>query len=263
MMEELTPLVQPISIDEAFWILPGTERLHKDTPARTLARFAARVEAEIGITLSVGLSYCKFLAKVASDLDKPRGFSVIGKQEALSFWRPGRVADLGRRQGLRGHAGARRHPHHRAIADHGGNHADAPLRRDGQSGCSTWRAARMSARFTPMRGPRASRRNHLQHRPVEGRRISCRCSGGLSEKVSARLKASGIAGQTVVLKLKTADFKSRTRNFKLEDPTVLADRIFRTGLHLLERELGGDRFRLIGIGVSDLTGAAGRPTRPG
>jgi DNA polymerase-4 len=77
----------------------------------------------------------------------------------------------------------------------------------------------------------------------------------LSEKVSARLKASGVAGQTVVLKLKTADFKSRTRNFKLEDPTVLADRIFRTGLHLLERELGQDRFRLIGIGVSDLTGA--------
>jgi DNA polymerase-4 len=85
MMEELTPLVQPISIDEAFLDLAGTERLHKDTPARTLARFAARVEAEIGITLSVGLSYCKFLAKVASDLDKPRGFSVIGKQEALSF----------------------------------------------------------------------------------------------------------------------------------------------------------------------------------
>jgi DNA polymerase-4 len=121
MMEELTPLVQPISIDEAFLDLAGTERLHKDTPARTLARFAARVEAEIGITLSVGLSYCKFLAKVASDLDKPRGFSVIGKQEALDFLRPRPVTDLGRRQGLCRNAGARRHPHHRAIADHGGN----------------------------------------------------------------------------------------------------------------------------------------------
>jgi DNA polymerase-4 len=81
MMRELTPLVEPISIDEAFLDLTGTARLHKDTPARVLAKFAKRVEAEIGITVSVGLSYCKFLAKVASDLEKPRGFSVIGKAE--------------------------------------------------------------------------------------------------------------------------------------------------------------------------------------
>jgi DNA polymerase-4 len=134
MMEELTPLVQPISIDEAFLDLAGTERLHKDTPARTLARFAARVEAEIGITLSVGLSYCKFLAKVASDLDKPRGFSVIGKEEALAFLGPRPVtSDLGRRQGLCRNAGARRDPQHRAIADHGPGGADAPLWRDGQT----------------------------------------------------------------------------------------------------------------------------------
>ncbi|HXV30398.1 MAG TPA: DNA polymerase IV, partial [Sinorhizobium sp.] len=77
MMLELTPLVQPLSIDEAFLDLNGTERLHHAPPARTLARFARRVEQEVGITVSVGLSYCKFLAKVASDLQKPRGFSVI------------------------------------------------------------------------------------------------------------------------------------------------------------------------------------------
>ncbi|RVP20041.1 DNA polymerase IV, partial [Sinorhizobium meliloti] len=85
MMQELTPLVQPLSIDEAFLDLSGTERLHHDPPARTLARFAKRVEQEIGITVSVGLSYCKFLAKVASDLQKPRGFSVIGQAEAADF----------------------------------------------------------------------------------------------------------------------------------------------------------------------------------
>src|SRR5690606_37102743 len=87
MMEELTPLVQPLSIDEAFLELRGTERLHHDPPARVLARFAQRVEKEIGITVSVGLSYCKFLAKVASDLNKPRGFSIIGAAEALDFLR--------------------------------------------------------------------------------------------------------------------------------------------------------------------------------
>ncbi len=85
LMQELTPLVQPLSIDEAFLDLSGTERLHHDPPARTLARLAARVEAEIGITVSVGLSYCKFLAKVASDLQKPRGFSVIARRKRSTF----------------------------------------------------------------------------------------------------------------------------------------------------------------------------------
>ncbi len=85
MMLELTPLVEPLSIDEAFLDLTGTERLHRAPPALTLARFARRVEAEIGITVSVGLSYAKFLAKIASDLDKPRGFSVLGRAEAVAF----------------------------------------------------------------------------------------------------------------------------------------------------------------------------------
>ncbi|ERS16063.1 DNA polymerase IV, partial [Brucella abortus] len=87
MMRDLTPLVEPISIDEAFLDLSGTERLHKAPPAVVLARFSKRVENEIGITASIGLSYCKYLAKVASDLEKPRGFSVIGEAEALDFLR--------------------------------------------------------------------------------------------------------------------------------------------------------------------------------
>src|SRR4029079_17276326 len=85
MMQALTPLVEPISIDEAFLDLAGTERLHRKPPALVLAEFARQVERTIGITVSVGLSYCKFLAKVASDMMKPRGFSVIGEAEALSF----------------------------------------------------------------------------------------------------------------------------------------------------------------------------------
>jgi DNA polymerase-4 len=94
MMQELTPLVQPLSIDEAFLELGGTERLHHDPPARTLAKFARRVEKEIGISVSVGLSYCKFLAKVASDLQKPRGFSVIGREEAVAFLAPRPVTTI-------------------------------------------------------------------------------------------------------------------------------------------------------------------------
>ena len=85
MMQELTPLVEPLSIDEAFMDLSGTSSLHGASPAQSLAALALRVEETHRITVSIGLSYNKFLAKIASDLDKPRGFSVIGRAEARSF----------------------------------------------------------------------------------------------------------------------------------------------------------------------------------
>ena len=252
MMMDLTPLVQPLSIDEAFLDLSGTERLHREPAARILARLARKVEAEIGISLSVGLSYCKFLAKVASDLQKPRGFSVIGKAEAVEFLAPRPVTtiwgvgaafnatlaadgirtigqlqtmdegDLMRRYGS---MGQRLHRLSRGIDDRDVHANEA--------------AKSVSAETTFFED--ISRHEDLV--PILRQ---------LSEKVSARLKKHDIAGHTVVLKLKTADFKGRTRNRRLEDPTQLADRIFRTGLTLLERETDGTKFRLIGIGVTDL-----------
>lgn len=256
MMMDLTPLVQPLSIDEAFLELAGTERLHHDRPARILAKLATRVQSELGITISIGLSYCKFLAKVASDLQKPRGFSVIGREEALEFlaarpvttiWGVGKAfnatleadgirtigqlqtmqeADLMRRYAT---MGQRLYRLSRGIDDREVHPNEA--------------AKSVSAETTFFDD--ISRHNDLV--PILRR---------LSEKVSARLKKHGIAGRTVVLKMKTADFKSRTRNRRLEDPTQLADRIFRTGLALMEHETDGTKFRLIGIGVTDLTDPA-------
>ncbi|WP_440410248.1 DNA polymerase IV [Neorhizobium petrolearium] len=253
MMMDLTPLVQPLSIDEAFLELAGTERLHHDRPARILAKLATRVQNELGITISIGLSYCKFLAKVASDLQKPRGFSVIGREEALEFlaarpvttiWGVGKAfnatldadgirtigqlqtmeeGDLMRRYGT---MGQRLYRLSRGIDDREVHPNEA--------------AKSVSAETTFFDD--ISRHDDLV--PILRR---------LSEKVSARLKKHGIAGRTVVLKMKTADFKSRTRNRRLEDPTQLADRIFRTGLALMEHETDGTKFRLIGIGVTDLT----------
>ena len=81
-MQALTPLVEPLSIDEAFLDLRGTQRVHGMIPAKALARFAREVERDIGITVSVGLSSNKFLSKIASDLDKPRGFAALDQDEA-------------------------------------------------------------------------------------------------------------------------------------------------------------------------------------
>ncbi|MFK0383180.1 DNA polymerase IV [Agrobacterium sp. NPDC090273] len=256
MMQELTPLVQPLSIDEAFLDLSGTERLHHDPPARVLAKFAKRVEKEVGVMVSAGLSYCKFLAKVASDLRKPRGFSVIGEAEALSFlatrpvttiWGVGKAfaatleadgirmisqlqemeeGDLMRRYGS---MGQRLYRLSRGIDE-----------RDVQSNDAAKSVSSETTFFNDI-----SRHDDLV--PI---------LRSLSEKVSARLKKHGIAGNTVVLKMKTSDFKIRTRNRKLDDPTQLADRIFRIGLSLMEKETDGTKFRLLGIGVSELCDAA-------
>ncbi|MBY5519070.1 DNA polymerase IV [Rhizobium leguminosarum] len=261
MMQDLTPLVQPLSIDEAFLELGGTERLHHDPPARTLAKFARRIEREIGITVSVGLSYCKFLAKVASDLQKPRGFSVIGREEAVEFLAPRPVTTI---WGVgKAFAATLEADGIRTISQLQQMEENDLMRRYGSIG---QRLARLSRGID-------DRKVHLND---AAKSVSAETTffddisryddlvpilRNLSEKVSWRLKKNGIAGHTVVLKMKSADFKSRTRNRKLEDPTQLADRIFRTGLELLEKETDGTKFRLLGIGVTDL-GDAGRADPP-
>jgi len=255
LMLELTPLVEPLSIDEAFLDLKGTEKLHRDPPARVLARFAKRIEDEIGITISIGLSYCKFLAKVASDFEKPRGFSVIGEKEALSFlhdkpvtliWGVGKAfsATL-QADGIR------------TIGQLQGMEESALMKAYGTMGQRLYRLSRGMdvRRVEPDSEMKSVSSETTFNTDLAAAEDLVPILRSLSEKVSRRLKAGGIAGRTVVLKLKTRDFKIRTRNRQLADPTQLADRIFRTGLQLLEKELDGTKFRLIGIGISDVSDA--------
>ena len=255
-MESLTPLVEPVSIDEAFLDLTGTERVHRDTPARTLARFAARVERDIGISISVGLSYCKFLAKVASDLEKPRGCSVIGRAEAMEFlahrpvttiWGVGKAFEATlARDGIT------------MIGQLQQMDESVLMKRYGVMGrrlhqLSRGQDVRMVEPNSAIKSVSHETTFNEDHRDAETLVPVLRA---LSEKVSARLKAKDLAGRTVVLKLKDRNFRSRTRNRQLSDPTQLADRIFRTALPLLEAELDGTEFRLIGVGVSDLCAGA-------
>jgi DNA polymerase-4 len=217
-MLDLTPLVEPVSIDEAFMDLSGTERLHGTSPAKALAGFADRVEREIGITVSIGLSCNKFLAKIASDLDKPRG--TVGDLQRAS------EADLARRYGAEGTRLARLS---RGIDDR-------PVRAERET-------KSISAETT------------FDQDIAEFRALELRL-WRLCEKVSARLKGSELAGATVTLKLKAADFRLRTRAQSFGQPTQLAAKIFACGRELLARETDGTRYRLIGIGVSALMPAA-------
>ena len=252
-MLQLTPLVEPLSIDEAFLDLSGTERLHGASPALILARFARDIERDIGITVSVGLSYCKFLAKVASDLDKPRGFSVIGQEEAQEFLGPRPVTTI---WGVgKAFAETLAHDGIKTIGQLQHMEKNDLMRRYGTMGVRLYHLARGEddRRVEPHGEAKSVSSETTFNEDIASFEELVPILRRQSEKVSARLKKAGLAGRTVVLKLKTKDFRSRTRNRQLADPTQLADRIFQTGLDLLRREVDGTQFRLLGIGVSDLS----------
>ncbi len=252
MMREITPLVEPLSIDEAFLDLSGTARLHGGPPALTMIRLQQRIAHDVGVTVSVGLSWNKFLAKSASDLDKPDGFSVIGQTETADFLagKPvGFVHGVGpaferklARDGLRVLADVRR------IGE-----ADM-ARRYGEAGL---RLARLAWGADGRRVNPDEARKSISAETTFAEDISAPDElenrlWALCVRVADRAKAEDAAGRVVTLKLKTADHRIRTRRRALSAPTQLADMLFRVGRELLAAEARGKRFRLIGIGLSEL-----------
>ena len=256
MMRALTPLVEPLSVDEAYLDLTGTAELHGGPPAQTLAALASRVEAEVGVTVSIGLSVNKFLARIASDLDKPRGFACLGGDEAVDFLTDqpvGIVPGAGERLqgdlrhlGIRTMGDLRRWPENELAARFGGMgrrlHAFAYARDDR---AVTPNAPAKSISSETTFADDAADAETLLHRLWP-----------LCETVAGRLKNAGRAGRTVTLKLKTADFKTRTRRQSLGEPTQLAERLYRTAEPLVRAAADGTAYRLIGIGASEFTDAA-------
>jgi DNA polymerase-4 len=255
LMLELTPQVEPISIDEAFMDLAGTERLHGLPAAKVLARFAARVESSIGITVSIGLATNKFLAKIASDLDKPRGFAVLGRAEAASFLADKPVTLI---FGI-GKVAAQRFAKDgiRLISDLQRLDERELMRRYGAEGRRLSRLARGidEREVDPVRERKSVSAENTFERDIASFRPLEKRLWAAAEEVSDRLKEKGLAGSTVTLKLKTADFRILTRARSLEDPTQLAGRIFAASRELLAREINGTRYRLLGVGMSALSGA--------
>ncbi|MCB1334188.1 MAG: DNA polymerase IV [Roseivivax sp.] len=255
MMEELTPAVEPLSLDEAFLDLTGTRRLHGKPPAVLLAGLVRRMKAELGITGSIGLSHNKFLAKVASDLDKPRGFAVIGRAETTEFLRPRPVRLI---WGIG--------PAAQEALDRAGIRTFDDLLR--------WDERDLTARFGGM-----GARLYQLARGQDGRRITAHApmksisnettfnedtsnpdllDGHLwrmCEKVADRAKAKGLAGRVVTLKLKRADFSLISRRISLRDATQMADRIYRTARGLFDQVGDAGPYRLLGAGISDLVDA--------
>ena len=251
-MQALTPLVEPLSIDEAFLDLSGTERVHGMIPAKVLARFAREVERSIGITVSVGLSCNKFLAKIASDMDKPRGFAALDQDEARAMLadKPvGFIFGVGpatqERLSQRGF---------RTIADLQRADEIELMKQFSTEGRRLWRLARGidDRRVVPDRGAKTISSETTFETDIRDFATLEKMLWRLSEKVSLRLKNGELAGSTITLKLKTADFRQRTRSQSIHAPTQLAAKIFAVCREMLAREIDGTAFRLMGTGVSAL-----------
>jgi len=252
MMEELTPAIEPLSLDEAFMDLSGTTRLHGAPPAVMLARLVKRMQAELGVTGSIGLSHNKFLAKIASDLDKPRGFAVIGKAETQAFLRPKSVRML---WGV-GQAG-------QESLDRAGIRTFEDLlrwdRRDlearfGAMGTRLWHLARgEDHRRVTRNAPVKSISNETTfNEDTADADILDGHLWRLSEKTTDRAKAKGMAGRTVTLKLRRTSFSILTRRMTLPDATQMADRLYRASRALFDQVKEPGPWRLIGVGLSDL-----------
>jgi DNA polymerase-4 len=251
-MLALTPQVEPLSIDEAFLDLGGTQLVHGMIPAKVLARFATTVERDIGVTVSVGLSCNKFLAKIASDLDKPRGFATLDQDDAralLADKTVGFIFGVGpatqERLIQRGF---------RTIGDLQRADEIELMKQFPTDGRRLWRLARGidERRVVADRNAKTISSETTFETDIRDFAPLERILWRLSEKVSARLKNGALAGSTITLKLKTADFRQRTRSQSIHAPTQLATKIFAVARDLLAKEIDGTAFRLMGAGVSAL-----------
>jgi DNA polymerase-4 len=251
-----TSVIEPVSLDEAYLDLTDDYRTEAPPAAEALALIAARVEREVGITVSIGLSCNKFLAKLASDLHKPRGFSVIGAAEAKAFLAPlsvrkihGVGAVTARRMeesGLATIADLQALPERELIARFGKFGRRLALYAHGQD----------DRRVTPSR-PTKSISAETTFRQDTGSAAELRkVAERLSERVAGQLARKGLAGRSVVLKLKASDFRLLTRQRSFTHPTQRASVIFESVAAMIDREADGRTFRLIGVGVGDLAEAA-------
>jgi DNA polymerase-4 len=247
-----TPMVEPLSLDEAYLDLTDEHRISEPSAAQALARIARRIEDEVGITVSIGLSANKFLAKLASELQKPRGYSVIGRAEAKPF-----LATLSVRKihGV-GAATARR-----MEADGIRSIADLQVQSAQQLEARYGRFGRRLAQFvqgedervvTPMRPTKSISAETTFRRDTGSAADLIETARGLSQQVARQLERKALAGGTVVLKLKTSDFRVLTRNRRLAHPTQQATVLLENAISLIEKEADGRTFRLIGVGVSEL-----------
>ncbi|HUU82327.1 MAG TPA: DNA polymerase IV [Phycisphaerae bacterium] len=257
-MEQFTPLVEPLSIDEAFLDVAGSVRLY-GPPERMGAELKRRIHTETGLTASVGVAPNKFLAKLASDLEKPDGLVIVPRDGIEAFLDPlpiERLWGVGRatlkrfeRMGVGTFAEVRRL-------------SEEELRRQfGEAGSHFYRLVRGIDEREVVPDRQAKSISHEVTFPVDVKDVE-HLRGVLldqTEHVARRLRRHGLLARTVNLKVRTGDFKTITRSSTLAAGTDRTDVLWEAASSLLEKWSGRRPrpVRLIGVGVSQLGGVGG------
>lgn len=250
-----TPRIEPLSLDEAYLDMSEDVRHEGPTAASALAHIALRVEREVGITVSIGLAANKFLAKLASDLDKPRGFAVIGEAEASDVLRPMPVRKI---HGV-GPATADRMEALGLVTI-----GDLQSRSEGELVGLFGTFGRKLARYafgrderdvTVSRPTKSISSEDTFARNTADAEVLVGAIVPMCERVAGSLRRKQLAAHTVVVKLKTGDFRTITRHHRLAHPTQRADLILEAASALIRAQADGRMFRLVGVGGADLVAA--------
>ena len=252
LMNQLTPLTEPISLDEAFLDLSGTKKLHKKIPAVLLAELSKKINQEVGISVSIGLSYNKFLAKICSDLDKPKGFSLLGRGDSKKFlssqpveilWGVGKI--LKRKLNDDGI---------KTISQIEELGIKEVINRYGSIGSHIYSLSQGKdlRRVVPQRQIKSISHETTFENDISDKEVLEKKLWSLCEKVSKRSKEKGLGGKTITLKLKTKEFKLISRSCTIDEPTQIGELIFQNSKTLLDREDDKVKYRLIGVGISNL-----------
>lgn len=250
---EFTPDVRQISIDEAFLDMTGTEALWGDPPFAA-AKIKARIRSAVGLGISIGVAPNRYVAKIASGLEKPDGLVIVRKGQESEFMRRlplDRLWGSGEKTrkalegiGVKSIADLQSMSHNVLSAKFGdaaARYFEAASRGEDPGFFGTERSMRS------MSGERTFETDTSQREKIENvlRRIS--------DELAARVFASGQSSGTLAIKLRFQDFTSITRQTTREDPFLDTDDIYETGISLLNRNWNGfDPLRLVGLGLQDL-----------
>lgn len=248
--QRYTPLVEPLSLDEAFLDVAGCERLHGDA-VQIGGAIRRDILRETGLVASIGVAPTKFLAKLASDLDKPDGFRVIQPGEIRTVLDPlpvSKIFGVGRRTAKRLESlGVH------TVGDLAGRTREEALREFGATGAWIHDLAQGidHRRVTPRRAEKSHGMERTFAEDVADREVLRLFLYEFCEEVAFDLRNRGLRGRTVSIKARFSDFKTITRSRTLDHATNLGARIYATARELLER-VPERPLRLLGVQLSSL-----------
>ncbi|WP_353119102.1 DNA polymerase IV [Nitratidesulfovibrio sp.] len=250
-LREFSPLVEPASVDEAYLDATGLERLFGPVENMGMAVKARVLDVTGGLTCSVGAAPVKFLAKIASDVNKPNGLFILYPEDVTEFLRTlpvGRIPGVGKRSldaldqlGVRSAGDVLRYS--REFWE----------RRFGKGGVHLHeRASGVDPReVEPYSEPKSESAENTFAEDTADRDVLRRWLLAQAERVGASLRRQRLAGRTITLKVKYADFRSISRSHSLPEPTASTQTIFDEACRLLDALTLADKVRLIGVGVSN------------